>query len=489
MKTIILNLSLLIIFNISAFAQSQITLSTGDFTGFEIDQPLDVYVHQSDSCYIQLKGANIDAGKVKLNNNNGYLTIEVSGSNNINSQVHIFSKQYDRMLLSGTSELHTIGQLKGEKLHLQISGASDAKLNLDYSSLSTIQSGASDASIYGKVDSMQIKISGASDFDAFGTKNIYTHIVASGSSDASVNPDSTLIAKLSGASELSFKKEPAFKSINSNGASEYGQKSSSGELVELNNMSIYEEGDTVRIDLGNGRRKIVIVDGDEGVRIKTKRCNIRRFKGNWAGVELGINGYMTPEGSLNMPTGFEFLELKYEKSTNFNINFFQQSFNLVNNHFGLVTGMGIKWVNYRFSNNVILSGDSAEIYGYHDLDPTRNYSKSKLTASYLMIPVLFEYQTNPHHRSNSFHISVGVIGGLRLGSHTKQVYYNADGGGKQKQKGKDSFHLQPFVLEATTRIGWGPINLFATYSLIDMFRQDRGPELRPFTVGVILPFT
>jgi hypothetical protein len=489
MKTIILNISLLFLFSFSTYAQSQVTLKTGEFTGFEISQPVDVYVHQSDSCYLQLKGDNIEANKIKLDNINGILIIEVKGSSNINSQVHVFIKQLEHIQLSGASELHTIGQLKGNSLELILSGASDAKLNLNYYNLNSVQSGASDASVYGKVDSMDIRISGASDFDSYGTKNIFTNVVASGSSDASVNPDSILIAKLTGASELSFKKEPAFKLINSNESSEYGQKTNSGEGVALNNMSLYEDGDTIRIDLGSGKRKIVIVDGNEGVRIKTKRCNIRRFKGNWAGLELGVNGYLTPEGSLNMPKGYEFLELKYEKSTNFNINFFQQSFNLINNHFGLVTGMGIKWVNYRFSNSVILSGDSAQIYGYKDTDPTRNYTKSKLTASYLMIPVLFEYQTNSHHRSNSFHISLGVIGGLRMGSHSKQVYYNVDGGGKQKQKGKDSFHLQPFVLDATARIGWGPINLFATYSLIDMFREDRGPELRPFTIGVILPFT
>ena len=105
-----------------------------------------------------------------------------------------------------------------------------------------------------------------------------------------------------------------------------------------------------------------------------------------------------------------------------------------------------------------------------------------------MLPLLLEYQTNSHHRANSFHIGIGVIGGIRLGSHTKQEY-TTTGGGKQKQKIKDSFHLQPFILDATARIGWGPINLFATYSLISMFRQDRGPELRPFTLGLILPFT
>ena len=470
-------------------AQSKITINTGEFTGFEINQPLDIYIYQSESNYIQVKGNNIEKNKIEITNDHGFLEISVHGSGNMNSQFHIYSKHLDKIILSGASELHTVGQIKGSSINLKLSGASDAKLNLDYKRLYSSQSGASDASVYGKVDSMTIKLSGASDFDSYGAKNIYTSIEASGSSDANVNPDSTLLAVLSGASDLAFKKEPAYKSINSNGASEYGQKNSSGDGVELNNMSVFEDGDTVRIDLGNGRRKIVIVDGDNGVKIKTHKGYKARFKGNWAGVELGVNGYMTPKGSINMPSDYEFLELKYENSRNFNLNFFQQSFNLAGNKFGLLTGLGFRWLNYRFANDIVLSGDSSKIYGFHDMDATRSYTKSKLTAWYLTMPVIFEFQTNSHHQSNSFHIGVGVIGGLRLGSHSKQVYTSTVGDGKQKQKSRDSFHLQPFVLDATARIGWGPINLFATYSLIDMFRQDRGPALRPFTVGIILPFT
>ena len=486
-KFILINI--LVLISIAVSAQSQITIKTGDFSSFEINQPIDIYIHQSDSSYIEVKGNDIQRNNINVNNNNGSLRISIHGSANMNAQYHIYSKQFDKITLSGASELHTIGQISGNTLDLNLSSASDSKLNLNYIKLKSVQTGASDAWVYGKVDTMIINISGASDFDAYGTKNTYTNIIASGSSDANVNPDSTLIASLSGASELAFKKEPAYKSINSNGASEYGQKTNTSDGIELNNMSVYEEGDTIRIDLGNGKRKIVIVDGDDGVKIKTKRNHIRRFRGNWAGVELGVNGYMTPQGSINMPKEYEFLELQYENSRNFNLNFFQQSFNLAGNRFGLLTGLGFRWLNYRFANDIILTGDSSKIYGFHDKDATRSYTKSKLTAWYLTMPLIFEYQTNSHHQSNSFHIGVGVIGGLRLGSHSKQVYNSTVGDGKQKQKSRDAFHLQPFVLDATARIGWGPINLFATYSLIDMFRKDRGPELRPFTVGIILPFT
>ena len=41
-------------------------------------------------------------------------------------------------------------------------------------------------------------------------------------------------------------------------------------------------------------------------------------------------------------------------------------------------------------------------------------------------------------------------------------------------------------MDATARIGWGWVNVFATYSLTTLFKTDRGPELYPFSVGLTI---
>jgi hypothetical protein len=46
--------------------------------------------------------------------------------------------------------------------------------------------------------------------------------------------------------------------------------------------------------------------------------------------------------------------------------------------------------------------------------------------------------------------------------------------------------MQPFRWDAYAGIGWGIINLYATYSLNPLFRENRGPELYPFSVGITL---
>jgi hypothetical protein len=129
-------------------------------------------------------------------------------------------------------------------------------------------------------------------------------------------------------------------------------------------------------------------------------------------------------------------------------------------------------------------------------------------ALYFNIPLLFEFQTNSYMKKNSFHFAAGMIMGVRLSSHTKKYYdewnkdfevtqynpatdsyetvYTATSPDYAKAKDFDDFYMNPFKWDATARIGWGFINLFATYSVNTLFKEDKGPELYPWTVGITL---
>lgn len=472
----------LIIFTLGIKAQDLTNryYATDNFTKVVAGKQLNIILVESDSSYIFIKNEDFMPEKFSFTIKDSVLRVNAKGIKNSTIDMELGTPNFEELFMSGAGDIQTKDEIKGKKLYVELSGASSAKLTLNYNQLTAQISGASDLILKGSVDSIYVHSSGASDFSAFEVKNIYASVQASGASDVKLNTDSTIVADLSGSSSLKYKKDPKYKKINSN------------ESVWINEdhsgIHVSENEDTIRLKTGNGRNEIVIIDNGNRIDIKKRKITgDNYFKGNWSGLEFGINGYLTPSRSIDMPQGYEFMELKYEKSVNFNINFFQQSFNLIGNRFGVLTGMGLQWYNYRFNNNVVLTNDSNKLGGYLDNDANKSYLKSKLTASYLVVPVILEFQTNPYHNSNSFHISAGVIGGIRLGSHTKQIFEN--NGSANKPKMYDSFYLQPFRLDATARIGWGPINIYANYSLMEMFRKDKGPVLYPFTLGLVLPFT
>ncbi len=226
----------------------------------------------------------------------------------------------------------------------------------------------------------------------------------------------------------------------------------------------------------------------------------------------GFNGYVNPDFNMNFPKENEYLDLRMEKSIAVNLNFFEQNIPLSKNQkWGIVTGLGLNFNDYRFMRPTRLSMDSSAIEGY--LYDDISIRKSKLSAMYLALPVLFEFQTAPAYHKNGFHINTGIVIGARLSSHTKiyynelntpyfltqfvpdpenpdqghyEIVYTAVSPNDPKEHHYGDWFLQPFKFDATVRIGWNFLNFWANYSLNTMFREGKGPELYPWSAGITL---
>lgn len=247
--------------------------------------------------------------------------------------------------------------------------------------------------------------------------------------------------------------------------------------------------DTTKIRLG--RRSVVIIDkgNTTSVEIPNKEDyrdwditykEKRKFRGHWSGLEFGINGYMNKNQSIIMKDDLAYMDLKQARSWNFNINFLQYNIGFGTDKAGLVTGMGFEFNNYHFSSKTSLK----VVNGITKVDSSYvnfNVTKSKLSTTYFTVPLLFEFQVPAgHHR---VYFSTGVIGGVRLGSHTKVIYRD---GGKEKRKNRDDFNLSTFRYGLTARVGYRGLRLFANYYPTSLFEKDKGPELYPFSIGLVL---
>jgi Skp family chaperone for outer membrane proteins len=151
--------------------------------------------------------------------------------------------------------------------------------------------------------------------------------------------------------------------------------------------------------------------------------------------------------------------------------------------------LGMNWYNFKFENDDvrIIKTDDGVIFEHDDRDA--NFIKSKLTASYInaaLIPMLDFGDNGRKHRfwedSNSFRIGVGPYVGYRVGSHTKQVYND---GGREKDKDRDSLHLNNFRYGARLQLGYRSTDLFFNYDVSELFVNDKGPKLNAFSFGVI----
>jgi len=234
-------------------------------------------------------------------------------------------------------------------------------------------------------------------------------------------------------------------------------------------------------------------------------CKKGKYNGHWAGVDFGWNGYVNKDFNMDFGPGNQWLDMNTARSLMVNLNPFELNVNIAKNKFGFTSGLGFSLQNYFFTGSYTLIGDSSALMAYNTIDDKGRpveMKVNKLFVSYMTLPLLFEYQTNPGHRINSFHFTFGVIGGLRLQTYQKQrlyqwqdTYYLADDKGQKVAsfyaddpviRNHGPYHLNPFKLDASVRVGWSYLNLFATYSLTPMYAKNKGPVLYPWSVGITL---
>lgn len=203
----------------------------------------------------------------------------------------------------------------------------------------------------------------------------------------------------------------------------------------------------------------------------------------WEGIDIGLNGYMTPSNSLNVPSGSSFLELDYARSRSIAWNMGQLNIPIAKHYVQLVTGFGLEWNSYSFRNNWSLNPDAANVTATEE---NIDFTKNKLKTTWVNVPLLLEFNTGKNE-DKSFHLAVGVTGGYNLFRNRLKQEFN-DEGNSVKRKVKDDFNVNPFRYALTARMGIGHYSVFANYSLSEMFKGNRGPELYPFSAGFTLNF-
>ena len=197
---------------------------------------------------------------------------------------------------------------------------------------------------------------------------------------------------------------------------------------------------------------------------------------NWGGIDLGVN-VLTNENF-----GMTFKENKYwendpANSFNYNLNLFSRKYSIYRNYVGLVTGLGFNFTQYSFKNNYVIKSNIDSVYA--QIDTVYNYSKNKLKATYIQIPLLLEFSSN----DNNKYISAGIVGGLRIGSKTKR---EGELNGKNfTEKTKGTYDLNSFKLDATVRVGVGNVGVYVTYALIPLFESGKTVPVHPFSIGAI----
>ena len=248
--------------------------------------------------------------------------------------------------------------------------------------------------------------------------------------------------------------------------------------------STVKESDDWKISIG--KTKIIIQKDDDSdtldlTELAERKRRKKQRTNHFAGIDLGINGLLTPNQSVDLQKEAQFLELNYRKSVELSINFWEKYLPIANEKFGITTGAGLKYNSYDLVKDVVIVNQN-DITNW-DEDSTRSISKNRFKTNSLYVPVMLETNLGKD-ADHSFHLAVGGTVGYTYGNRTKQKYKQE--GDEFKNKDRNDFNVNDFQFAAIARVGYGDFTLYATYNLTPLFDKNKGPEVYPFTIGLSL---
>jgi Outer membrane protein beta-barrel domain len=241
------------------------------------------------------------------------------------------------------------------------------------------------------------------------------------------------------------------------------------------------EGDTIRI----GGMIIIRKKGGKEEETQNKEYKMRSRKSdkpsnlstNWWIFDFGFSNYNDQSNYVNAAfSGFvngvnkDDFKLRAGKSRNVNVWFFMQRLNITKHVVNLKYGMGLELNNYSFENRKLVFAKNPTSIS----EGTTEFDKVKLAADYLTVPIMLNFNFTPTRKKG-----FGISGGISAGYMYSTRYKTKDGGDVNKLK--NDFDLERFKLSYVGEITLGPVRLYGSYALKNMW--EKGLDMKPYNFG------
>jgi hypothetical protein len=266
--------------------------------------------------------------------------------------------------------------------------------------------------------------------------------------------------------------------------------------TELSIASVDSGRKTDTTEIKVGKTRIVVIGEPKIEKIYMEKDSTSDFFGDFDGdkkgdrekksdggleFSIGYNGFLE-NGSTSLSAGNRGLDLVNGKSVNVNLTY-NHYFNIYKENIRISMGLGLDWNNYRLSGDSSLIANAPKLTFFQDSANNQaiNFSKNKLLARYVTLPVMLHFKTNENKKGNSLGASAGVEFGYLINGRLKQV---SDAKGKQKVN--DTFNFNELRYGLVGRVSYGSMGIYGKYYPQSAFNKNEGPDLNTFVLGVTI---
>ena len=189
--------------------------SAGGFNAVDVSRAIDVYIKQDSVQSVRVETDENLQELVEVHEKNGTLYITSHDNYNLNPsnnsvKVFVSAPAFRSVEVSGASKIYGENKFtSNETFDIDISGASEVKINVNAPRVNAHLSGASNLTIMGETRDFNVEGSGASGAKCFDLKTENTTVDISGACSAEVFASLKLDVEASGASNVKYRGAPA----------------------------------------------------------------------------------------------------------------------------------------------------------------------------------------------------------------------------------------------------------------------------------------
>jgi len=190
-------------------------------------------------------------------------------------------------------------------------------------------------------------------------------------------------------------------------------------------------------------------------------------------IQITYDNWLNKPDSVSL-TGFG-------RGTNFYICY---DFPISKSNFSFAAGIGIGTSTLYLKDQQLVLTDTGAAAQALFLPESKDYKKFKFSSTFLEAPFELRYFGNKDNRNVGFKAAIGLRVGTLLGVHTK-ARYTVDGS-KVIEKENTKRFFENWRYAATVRVGWGNFSVMGAYNLGGVFKEGKGPDVTPYSIGLCI---
>ncbi|MFP5078748.1 outer membrane beta-barrel protein [Pedobacter sp. JCM 36344] len=225
---------------------------------------------------------------------------------------------------------------------------------------------------------------------------------------------------------------------------------------------------------------IGVSDTERAKKDSTQRAN--ENKGRFVGgitftrFDLGFSK-LIDNGNFTLSPTNDFLDYKAAKTSTVSFDVLQIGYRF-NSNFKVYVAGGFDWTMIRLKKDITIQKNSPVLTYVNE---NIQFSKNRLSSSYVHIPLNFELRTKENDNGKRFYFVIGPEVAFLLNGKVKQVSNE-----RGKEKFKDDYNFEPFRYGGTVRIGYGGLGIFTKYYANDMFASSAQKGIKNLAFGITL---